>query len=179
MIETGVKGACPPGLPPPLGGERGVTLAIPQKDALAMFSPEQEMVIAIMIAVENRSGKIRDRFSDQIRSAVFGSKSIPEIYFQIDPRGKNRFRIILTDGTNIGNRFFFKIGSRVSFENRSPVFIFQSGSDFFSQIAITIPIKNFSGKIGDRFSDQIRSAVFLEQTGSRFSDFLQISCSGT
>ena len=106
MIETGVKGACPPGLPPPLG-ERGVTRAIPQKDALGMISPEQEMLIAIMIAVENRSGKIGDRFSDQIQSAVFGSKSIPEIYFQIDPQWKNRFRIKLTYGTQNRRSIFF------------------------------------------------------------------------
>jgi hypothetical protein len=48
------------------------------------------------IAIKIFSGKFSNRFSNQIRSAISGSKSIPEIYFQFDSRLKNRFRINLT-----------------------------------------------------------------------------------
>jgi hypothetical protein len=49
------------------------------------------IAIAIPIAIKIFSGKTGDRFSFQIRSAISGSKSIPDFYFKIDPRLKNGF----------------------------------------------------------------------------------------
>jgi hypothetical protein len=51
-----------------------------------------------------------------------------------------------------------------SFINRIAIFIFQPGSDFYFQIAITIPIKNRSGKIADRFSCSNRIPIFPEKS---------------
>jgi hypothetical protein len=90
-----------------------------------------------MIPIKNISGKIGDRFSFQNRSAISGSKSIPEIYFQIDPRLKTGFRINITDGAqNRGSIFFsksdrdfhFKIDLRFYFSNRDPIFFPKSRS---------------------------------------------------
>ena len=41
MIEPGVKGACPFGVPPSSLGREGVTLTIPQNDTVGIISTEQ------------------------------------------------------------------------------------------------------------------------------------------
>jgi len=90
-----------------------------------------------MIAIENRSGKIGDRFSFRIRSAISGSKSDPVFRFEIDPRLKNGFRNKNSDGTQ--NRipifvqesisdFEIKINQRFYFFNRDPIFRSKSRS---------------------------------------------------
>jgi hypothetical protein len=73
-----------------------------------------EITIAITIPIKNRSGKIADRFSDRIRSAISGSKSISGFHFQIDQRLKTGFRAQSTDRT----------------QNRIPIFVRKSISDF-------------------------------------------------
>jgi hypothetical protein len=73
-----------------------------------------QIKIAITIPFKNRSGKIGDRFSFRNRSAISGSKSDPVFRFEIDPRLKNDFRIKSTDGT----------------QNRIPIFVRESISDF-------------------------------------------------
>jgi len=52
-----------------------------------------------MIAIKNRSGKIGIRFSDQNRSAISGSKSIPGFHFKIDQRLKTGLSSNTTDGS--------------------------------------------------------------------------------
>jgi hypothetical protein len=88
------------------------------------------MMIAIPIAIENRSGKIADRFSDYNRSAIFRSKSDPGFDFEFDPRLKTRYEMESTDGAIDRDPFFIqksdrdfqiKIVPRFSFENRIPV----------------------------------------------------------
>jgi len=84
---------------------------------IAPFSqsdPDFEPAIAFMITIENRSGKIGDRFRSGNRSAFFRSKSISDFHFQIDQRLKNSFRTKSTDGT----------------QNRIPIFVRKSISDF-------------------------------------------------
>jgi hypothetical protein len=66
------------------------------------------------IAIENPSGKNDDRFSDQNRSAISGSKSDPDFHFKIDPRSKTFFRIQITDGA----------------QNRDPFSVRKSDPDF-------------------------------------------------
>jgi len=88
------------------------------------------MVIAIMNVIENRSGKIRDRFSIQIRSAIFRSKSGSDFHFEIDPRLKSGAGRTFTDGAIIRDPFFvrksdrdfqIKIDPRFLFSNRIPI----------------------------------------------------------
>ena len=45
MIEPGVKGACPLGVPPSSLGREGVTIVIPLKGAEGQVSPEQQLDI--------------------------------------------------------------------------------------------------------------------------------------
>jgi hypothetical protein len=66
---------------------------IPQSD------PDFEIAFAITIAIENRSGKISDRFSFVNRSAILILKSISDFHFQIDQRLKTGFRPASTDRT--------------------------------------------------------------------------------
>jgi len=93
------------------------------------------MVIAILIPIKNRSGKIADRFLDYNRSAISGSKSDPGFHFQIDLRLKNRYEREPTDGATNRDPFFvqksdrdfhFKIDPRFLFWNRILIFSFQS-----------------------------------------------------
>jgi hypothetical protein len=69
--------------------------------------PGFQIHIAITIPIENISGKIGNRFSDQNRSAIFVHKSIPDFHFETGSRLKNCFRIIITDGA----------------QNRSPILL--------------------------------------------------------
>jgi hypothetical protein len=57
------------------------------------------MAIAIMIAIENCSGKISDRFSYENRSANLILKSISDFHFAIDQRLKTGFGAASTGGT--------------------------------------------------------------------------------
>jgi hypothetical protein len=94
--------------------------------------------IAITIAIKKRSGKIDDRFSDQNRSAISGSKSDPDFHFKIDQRLKNSFMTTSTDGM----------------QNRIPIFVRKSISDF-------------DLKIDPRFTFSNRSAILKLQSRSR------------
>ena len=103
-----------------------------------------------MIAIKNRSGKIDWRFSFRNRSVISGSKSIPEIFFQIDPRLKNWSGIKITDGMQNRGSIFSqksisdfqkKIGSRNFFSDRSAIFSCKSRSRSRSK---TIPEKSVS-----------------------------------
>jgi len=89
------------------------------------------MVIAILIPIKNRSGKIADRVWDKNRSAIFRSKPDPGFHFQIDLRLKNRYERESTDGVTNRDLFFvqkpdrdfpIKIDPRFSDQNRIPVF---------------------------------------------------------
>jgi len=73
-----------------------------------------KIFIAITIAIKNRSGKIRDRFSFRNRSAILRSKSIREFHFKIDQRLKNGLPYCTTDGAI----------------NRDPIFVRKSIGDF-------------------------------------------------
>jgi hypothetical protein len=84
------------------------------------------MVIAITIPIENRSGKIADRFSDRNRSATSGSESDPGSHFKFDPRLKTRYERESTDGIT----------------NRDPFFVQKSDRDF--QIKIGSRLYNFN-----------------------------------
>jgi len=64
-----------------------------------MFSTEHETAIAIRIAIENRSGKIRNRFSFRNRIPIFPVKSICDFHLQIGSRLKTGFETASTDGT--------------------------------------------------------------------------------
>jgi len=70
-----------------------------KKNIMSQSGSGFETAIAITIAIENRSGKIADRFSDRNRFAISGSKSISDFHFQFDQRLKNCFRTTSTDGT--------------------------------------------------------------------------------
>jgi len=123
-----------------------------------------------MIAIKNRSGKIADRFSSQNRSAISGSKSDPDLHFQIDQRLKNSFRTTSTDGTQ--NRipifvrksirvFDLKIDPRFTFSNRSAILKLQSRSRSRLKTVPEKPQIDFHLRIAPRFPDQNRSAVFI------------------
>jgi len=60
--------------------------------------PDFHFIIAIMIAIKNRSGKTGDRFSFRNRSAILRSKSDPDFHFEIDQRLKTGFEQNCTDG---------------------------------------------------------------------------------
>jgi hypothetical protein len=123
-----------------------------------------------MIPFKNRSGKIDDRFSFQNRSAISGSKSDPDFSFEIDLRLKSGFRINSTDGTQ--NRipifvrksisdFQIKIDPRFYFFNRDPIFRSKSRSRSLSK---TVPEKSmidFHPGIDLRFPDQNRIPFFV------------------
>jgi len=70
---------------------------------------------AIRIVIENYSRKIRDRSSKEIRSAISGSKSIPEMDFKSNSDRKAGSASNSQTEHKIGERFFVKIGSRFSF----------------------------------------------------------------
>jgi hypothetical protein len=61
--------------------------------------PDFETVIAITIAIENRSGKIGDRFSFRDRIPVFAVKSISDFHLHFGSRLKIGFWTGSTDGT--------------------------------------------------------------------------------
>jgi hypothetical protein len=101
-----------------------------------------QIIIATGIPIENHSGKTGNRFSFQIRSAIFRSKTDPDLHFKIDPRLKNRPQRIPTVGAKNRDPIFvrksisdfrIKIGSRFLF--------LKSISDFQITIAIAIPVK--------------------------------------
>jgi hypothetical protein len=113
-----------------------------------------------MIAIENHSGKIDQRFSFRNRSAISGSKSDPVFRFEIDPRLKNGFRKKNSDGTQ--NRitifvrksitdFHFKINQRFYFFNHDPIFRSKSRSRSRSKTIPEKSISDFRIKIGSRF----------------------------
>jgi len=89
----------------------------------------------MMIAIENRSGKIRNRFSYHNRIAIFTVKSICDFHPQIGSRWKTGFGQSGTNGT--GNRipnfmgksicdFDRTIDPRFSSRNRIPILKLQS-----------------------------------------------------
>lgn len=108
-----------------------------------IYKPRSDfsIAIAITIAIENRSGKIDQRFSFRNRSAISGSKPDPVFHFEIDPRLKNGW------GNKIQTEH--KIGSRFSYENRSPLLRSKSIRDFLFEIGI-----QFSDQNRDRKCDQ-------------------------
>jgi hypothetical protein len=61
--------------------------------------PDFETIIAITIAIENRSGKIGNRFSFRNRIPIFAVKSISDFHMQIGSRLKTGFWNGSTDGT--------------------------------------------------------------------------------
>jgi hypothetical protein len=70
------------------------------KNSLGLRSgPDFENAIAITIAIENRSGKISNRFSFRNRIPIFTGKSTCDFNLQIGSRSKTGFGPINTDGT--------------------------------------------------------------------------------
>jgi len=88
-----------------------------------------QIVIAFTIPIENISGKIGNRFSDQNRSAIFVHKSIPGFHFETG----SRFSICSRDHDRDQNRI--RIDRDPIFIHKSiPGFSFSTGSRFLKKI---------------------------------------------
>ncbi len=97
--------------------------------------PDFIIFIAPTLAIKNRSGKIRERFSFRNRIPIFRSKTTHDFHFQTGSRLKNGFgNISIVDmvhwypgfmGKSISD-FHFKIDHRFLFSNRIPIFNLQS-----------------------------------------------------
>jgi hypothetical protein len=87
-----------------------------EQTLIEIFQPDFDLKIssAITIAIENFSGLIGIRFLYENRSAIFGSKSIPEFHFEIDPRLKTGPGSTNTDGA----------------QDRDPILVRKSIRDF-------------------------------------------------
>jgi len=97
-----------------------------QKKSITSF----QIIFAITIAIKNHSKKIGDRFSIEIRSAIFRSKSVSVFYFEIDLRLKPGTGRTFTNGAIIRDPFFvrksnhdfqIKFGQRFLFSKRIPI----------------------------------------------------------
>ena len=195
LIKTGVKGLVP-ACCLPLWGREGISFTMStERNRIACHrasfenqspifrkksDPENFFQIDPRFFFTNRDLNRDRKFFRKNRSAIFISNSIRDLRIKIDLRSfkKNRSAIKNRSSEHSHRRstrslrdFFLKIDQRSSGKNRIPKFIFKSIRDFFSEIAITIAIKNFSGKTGQRFRRENRSAVFLNDGWERSKQY--------